>query len=101
MVPIFEQYMFPFLKRYGFECNMLVKLGWGLVFAMLAMVVAGCVEISRKQLAPTEGNYYDKNARDHISACQSIDDYNPYEYQQWYAGNTDDKPGFIEYYIYT
>lgn len=30
------------------------------------------------------GDYYDKSARDNISPCQNIDDYNPYNYQDWY-----------------
>jgi hypothetical protein len=26
------------------------------------------------------------SARENISPCESIDDFDPYKYQQWYAG---------------
>jgi hypothetical protein len=29
------------------------------------------------------GNYYDQSAQDNISPCQNLDDYNPYNYQEW------------------
>ena len=54
-VPIFEGYVFPYLKSKGYECSMLVKLGWGLIFAMVAMIVAALIEIWRKAEAPPAG----------------------------------------------
>jgi hypothetical protein len=58
------------------------------------MVVAGIVEICRLKYAGEPGNYYDLNARDNITPCQNIDDYNPYRYQDYLAGvgDVDSKP---------
>jgi hypothetical protein len=58
------------------------------------MVVAAIVEICRLKYAGEPGNYYDLNARDNITPCQNIDDYNPYLYQDYLAGvgNVDSKP---------
>ncbi|RYY73467.1 hypothetical protein EON63_20030 [archaeon] len=39
------------------------------------------IYLYRKRLAPPAGDYYDSSARDNITPCQSIDDYNPYRYQ--------------------
>jgi hypothetical protein len=38
------------------------------------------------------GNYYDQSAQDNITPCQNIDDYNPYNYQEWYQGGDVDEP---------
>jgi hypothetical protein len=63
------------------------------MFAVLAMLLAAFVEIARVQYAPEPGNYYDVSARDNITPCQSIDDFNPYNYQDYLAGVGDvDKP---------
>lgn len=58
------------------------------------MVVAGIVEVVRLDYAATPGNYYDTSARDNITPCQSIDNYNPYRYQDYVAGvgDVDSKP---------
>lgn len=48
------------------------------------MLVAGFVEIARLQYAPSPGNYYDEDARNNITPCQSIDDFNPYNYQVYF-----------------
>ena len=56
------------------------------------MLVAAWVEIYRLRTAPAPGNYYDESARANITPCQSIDDYNPYEYQNWQAGLGDSEP---------
>lgn len=29
------------------------------------------------------GDYYDSSAKDNITPCQNIDDYDPYNYQEW------------------
>lgn len=50
---------------------------------MLAMIVAAFVEMYRLAHAPTPGDYYDQSAQDNITPCQNIDDYNPYNYQEW------------------
>ena len=60
--------------------------GLGFLFAVLAMVVAGLIEVLRRSNAPAPGGYEDESARDNISPCHSLDDYNPYEYQQWKGG---------------
>ncbi len=64
----------------------------GFFCAILAMITAAIVEINRRNLAPSPGNYYDTYARDHISPCQNIDDYDPYQYQSWQSGQDDYKP---------
>lgn len=53
------------------------------------MLIAAVVEIARLEYAPAAGNYYDKSARDNITPCQSIDDFNPYRYQDYLAGVND------------
>ena len=53
---------------------------------MVAMVIAALVEMYRLDEKRTAGNYYDKSARDNITPCQSIDDYNPHQYQNWQSG---------------
>ena len=60
------------------------------------MFIAAFVEIARQDYAPTPGNYYDKSARDNITPCQDIDDYNPYQYQDYLAGvnDVDTKPAY-------
>jgi hypothetical protein len=74
---------------------MLDKIGYGLLFALLAMIVGGLVEIYRLQNKPEAGDYFNSAARDNISPCQDIDDYNPYLFQQWYAGDNDvDEPAY-------
>lgn len=85
-VPVFERYVFPFIKSKGYKVTMLGRIWWGFIFALLAMVVAALVEIYRLQMKPEAGDYYDKSARDNISPCHDIDDYDPYMYQDWEAG---------------
>ena len=46
------------------------------------MVVAAVVEIYRMDSAPSEGFYDDVDARENISPCQNINDYNPYAFQK-------------------
>lgn len=93
LVPVFDGYIYPYFKEKGYPMTMLVKIGCGFALASLGMVVAGGVEAARLAYAPTPGNYSDESARDNITPCQSLDDYNPYQYQDWYAGVDDtDKP---------
>ena len=81
LVPIFDKFVYPYFKRKGYPLTMLIKIGLGFAFALLAMIIAAIIEVARLDLAPTPGNYYDVSARDNITPCQSLDDYNPYRYQ--------------------
>jgi hypothetical protein len=65
---------------------MLSKISIGFVLAMVAMVVAGLIEVYRLQQSPDAGGYDDKSARDNISPCRDIYNYDPNKYQKWYAG---------------
>ena len=92
LVPAFERYLYPALKRNGRELSMLQKIGIGFLCAVVAMLCAAVIEYYRREYVHVEGNYYNDAARDNISPCRDIDDYNPYEYQQWYAGKSDTEP---------
>lgn len=92
LVPLFEQYLFPAINRAGYQLTMLVKIGMGFAFAILAMIMAALIEVYRLQNVPANGYYDDQSARDNISPCRNIDNYNPYKYQEWYAGTEEDKP---------
>ncbi len=92
LVPLFETYLYPMLRKSGFELTMIRKIGLGFIIAALVMLMAAILEIIRKNNTPSENNYYDEAARNNISPCRNIDDYNPYIYQSWYAGSDDDEP---------
>lgn len=92
LVPVFERYLYPAIERNNIEFGMLRKIGLGFVFACVAMVFAGIVEIARVRATPDAGNYYDVNARDNISSCKDINNYNPYQYQKWYADSNEMQP---------
>jgi len=92
LVPVFDQVIYPYLKKINRPLSMLQKIGWGFVLAMVAMGVAALVEHVRLQYAPTPGGYEDESARNNISPCQDIDDYNPNQYQQWWQGDDVDQP---------
>lgn len=81
LVPVFDGYLYPFFKRRGYDVSMLAKMQWGFFFAFLSMLAAAFVEIARLQYKAKAGNYYDAAARDNITPCQNIDDFNPYNYQ--------------------
>lgn len=55
--------IYPYFKEKGYPLTMLIKIGLGLGFACLAMVVACVVEVYRVQTAPAAGNWYDVSAR--------------------------------------
>lgn len=66
-----------------------------MVFALLAMLVAAFLEMGRLANAPTAGDWYDTSARDNISPCQNIDDYDPTLFQLYWQGDPDtDQPAF-------
>lgn len=93
LVPVVDGYLYPALRSRGFSVGMLDRIGWGFIFAMLSMATAALVEYYRLSEKADPGDYYDKDARDNITPCQNIDDYNPYEYQKWEAGKGDvDEP---------
>ncbi|OQR90793.1 Proton-dependent Oligopeptide Transporter (POT) Family [Achlya hypogyna] len=54
-VPVFNQWLYPGLERLGVRLTILRKMGVGLVVAALCMVVAGAVEVVRKDVGPLEG----------------------------------------------
>lgn len=83
LVPIFDTFLYPFLKRNGYPLSMLKKIGLGFLLALVAMLTAAWVEEYRLSQAPPPGDFYDSKARMNISPCQQLDDYNPYLYQQW------------------
>ena len=85
-VPVFDQIVFPGLKARGYSVSMLQRMGAGFVAAIIGMLVAAGVEQYRLACAPPSGDWYDESARANITPCQSIDDYDPYEYQSWQAG---------------
>ncbi|CAE7466184.1 Slc15a4, partial [Symbiodinium microadriaticum] len=93
LVPLFDQVVYPYLKRkHNMVPSMLSKIGVGFILAMTAMIVAGLIEVYRLQQAPDAGDYNDKDARDNISPCRDIYNYDPYKYQKWFAGDEDDEP---------
>ena len=92
LVPLFEQYMYPYILSTGWNFSMLVKIGLGFIFATAAMIMAALIEIYRIQNVPAEGKYDDADARDNISPCRNIDDYDPYKYVGWIQGTEDDQP---------
>mmetsp|Transcript_53490 Transcript_53490/g.93341 ORF Transcript_53490/g.93341 Transcript_53490/m.93341 type:complete len:657 (-) Transcript_53490:348-2318(-) len=92
LVPVFDQVIYPYCKKAGYPLSMLQKIGWGFALALLAMMVAAFVEMYRLAHAPTPGGYDDVSARDNITPCQNIDDFNPYNYQDWAKGGDTDEP---------
>lgn len=48
LIPLFDAIVYPQLKRRGLAPSMLQKIGCGFVTAVLAMLVAGALEIYRK-----------------------------------------------------
>lgn len=89
LLPVFDGFVYPYFAKIGRPLSMLTKIGAGFIFAMVAMLVAAIVESERIRLSPAAGNYYDTNARNNISPCQNIDNFDPNMYQQWVAGIDD------------
>ena len=92
LVPLLDQVVYPHFKQRGYVPQMLPKIGLGFVLALCAMVVAALIEMYRMKEAPEAGDWYDESARDNISPCRDIDNYDPYKYQSWVAGDEDDEP---------
>lgn len=89
LLPVFDGFVYPYFNKIGKPLSMLTKIGAGFIFAMIAMLVAAIVEAERIKQTPAAGNYFDTSARDNISPCQNIDNFDPYMYQQWEAGIDD------------
>jgi peptide/histidine transporter 3/4 len=70
LVPVFERYLYPGLKRWGRELSMLHKIGVGFLFAIFAMVLAAIIEYFRREFVHTSGTYENVSARDNISPCR-------------------------------
>jgi peptide/histidine transporter 3/4 len=70
LVPFCDQIFYPWLKRKGYNLTMLHKIGYGFIFATLAMVVAALIELYRLKQAPDAGDYFDNSAKDNISPCR-------------------------------
>jgi len=94
LVPIFDGILYPYLKKKGVPLSMLAKIGLGLIVALVSMLVAAIVEYYRLKNNPPDGNWFDVSARNNITPCQNIDDYNPTLYQQYLAGQTDTQPAY-------
>lgn len=92
LVPFLDQVVYPFFKSRGYVPQMLPKIGFGFILAFCAMIMAALIEMYRLQEAPDAADWYDEAARDNISPCRDIDNYDPYKYQSWLAGNEDDEP---------
>jgi dipeptide/tripeptide permease len=92
LVPFLDQVVYPFFKARGYVPQMLPKIGFGFILAFCAMLVAALIEMYRLQEAPDAADWYDEAARDNISPCRDIDNYDPYKYQSWFAGTEDDEP---------
>jgi hypothetical protein len=92
LVPFLDQVVYPYLKKRGYIPQMLPKIGFGFILAFCAMLVAAFIEMYRLKNAPDAADWYDEAARDNISPCRDIDNYDPYKYQSWLAGTEDDEP---------
>ena len=93
-VPLLDLVLLPYLRRIDREPSLLQKVGIGFIFAAAAMFVAGLVEYSRRAQAQPKGLYSDVNARNNISPCASIEDYNPNEFLLWEQGGAEDEPAY-------
>ena len=94
LVPIFEAYLYPCLKRWrGRDVVMLEKIMWGFIFAALAMIMASLIEVYRKEEAPDKCDWRDDGCSDNMTPCRSSDDYDGDRYRKWYDGDDDiDEP---------
>lgn len=94
LVPVFDGVVYPYFKKIGYPLTMLRKIGLGFVVAMGAMVIAAVVEVARVKAAPASCTYLDcdDTARNNISPCQNIDNYNPLLYQDYLQGSASFQP---------
>lgn len=92
LVPVFDRYMYPALRRRGIELSMQMKILIGFSLAALAMLVSAIVEIGRISNLPLAGDYMDEAARANISPCRNIDNFDPYLYLDWANSGASFKP---------
>lgn len=92
LIPVFDYYIYPFFKRINRPLKPLDKIIIGYGIIMIAMLIAALVEYYRLQKAAEPHDYYNEEARNNITPCQDINDYNPYEYRSYIAGDKDDAP---------
>lgn len=70
LVPVFEQFLYPYIKSTGYNLSMLKKMGYGFIFATAAMIMAALIEIYRIQETPPNAYYSDADAVANISPCK-------------------------------
>jgi len=87
LIPVFDLLVYPYFKKIDRPLSSLFRIGLGFAFAALSMIAATVVEIYRKKYSPADVLYINatQNDLDSVSACQSIDNYNPYYFQLWAA----------------
>lgn len=96
LIPVFDLVVYPYFKKIGKPLSLLFKIGLGFSFAALSMIAATVVEVYRKKYSPADVLYINANQNDldSVSACQNIDNYNPYYYQLWAANQQQyEQPG--------
>jgi dipeptide/tripeptide permease len=54
LIPLFDQLLFPALKRVGYPLGMLSKISFGFGAAIISMLIAAVVELARKNNINTE-----------------------------------------------
>jgi len=91
-VPMFDRFLFPWLKRQGLALSMQQKILIGFCIALVAMLVSGVVEVFRLRAVPAAGDYNDVAARDNISPCRNIDNYTPQLYLDYLADGASFQP---------
>ncbi len=94
IVPLFEKFLYPWMKRkYGESPKLLARCYAGFILCVAAMVVAGFVEIARKSNLPNynfsagKGYFSDPVAVANASPCVNLDEYNPAAYEAWWQYN--------------
>ena len=95
LLPLFDGYIYPYFQKRGKPLSMLTKIGWGFIFAGLAMAAAALLEVARLHYAPAAGDWTNSDAVNNISPCQDIDDYDGNLFQLWYQDPANnDEPAY-------
>jgi solute carrier family 15 (peptide/histidine transporter), member 3/4 len=71
-IPIFDRIIYPFMGAIGFQPTLLRKIGAGLFFSLVAMLVAAWIEVARKQQAFVGGDIYSNcaSSAEHLPMSQ-------------------------------
>ncbi|CAM9302016.1 unnamed protein product [Ectocarpus sp. 6 AP-2014] len=77
LIPVVDGVVYPWLRRTGCEPTMLRKIGSGLLFAGAAVLVAGAVEVVRR-------NHVDHGDGAVLSPCRKARDYDPEQFQEYF-----------------